>query len=178
MCIASKCHSEFKRPSPSFVLWNAENFGSPGSPYIVSTVVQYLLYLAPVRKPCSDSPLGRLPHLGIKDGIIIMYITVSSVQIIHREMWMQTCTETIFAYGIACAETDLHLWAAKHGESQIIFYLLLSRSPRTNFLTKLLSPSHHLTIVRLYIRYRTAGHPQQTKEQKVRVLGKLVVQVL
>lgn len=48
----------------------------PQGVHIVSTVVQYLLYLAPVRKPCSDSPLGRLPHLGIKDGVIIMYITV------------------------------------------------------------------------------------------------------
>lgn len=47
----------------------------------------------------------------------------------------------------------------------------LSHSPRKNFLTKLLSPSHHLTIVRLYVRYRTAGHPQQTKEQKIRVLN-------
>jgi len=31
--VHSKRHSEFKRPSPSFVLWNAENFGSPGSPH-------------------------------------------------------------------------------------------------------------------------------------------------
>ena len=76
MCIVNATLSS-KHQVPA-LYYGMQKILVPQGVHVVSTVVQYLLYLAPVRKPCSDSPLGRLPHLGTKDDIIIMYITASS----------------------------------------------------------------------------------------------------
>ena len=67
MCIVNATLSS-KHQVPA-LYYGMQKILVPQGVHVVSTVVQYLLYLAPVRKPCSDSPLGRLPHLGIKDGV-------------------------------------------------------------------------------------------------------------